>query len=51
MFQIEVPMLPLILVMMGQIVKKCQQFYDIQDGGDRHLELWLLSFFDITDVF
>jgi len=38
MFQIEVPMFPLILVMMGQILKKWQQFFKIQDGGSRHLE-------------
>jgi len=29
---------PLILVTMGQILKKCQQFFEIQDGGSRHLE-------------
>jgi len=34
--------------MIGQIVKKWQQFFAIQDDGGRygrHLELWLLRFF------
>jgi len=39
MFQIVVPMFPLILVTIGQIVKKWQQFLEIQDRGDSHLEL------------
>jgi len=30
---------------------KWQQFFKIQDGGDRHLELWLRRFFDVTNVF
>jgi len=38
MLQIEVPMFPLILVTIDQIVKKWQQFFKIQDGGSRHLE-------------
>jgi len=38
MFQVEVPMLSLILVTIGQILKKWQQFFEIQDGGIRHLE-------------
>jgi len=38
MFQIDVPMFPLILVTMGQILKQWQQFFEIQDGGSRHLE-------------
>jgi len=39
---------PLICVTIGQIVKKWQQFFAIQDDGGRygrHLELWLLRFF------
>jgi len=28
-----------ILVKIGQRVKKWQQFLEIQDGGDRHLEI------------
>jgi len=44
MFQIEAPMFPLILVTIDQIVKKWQQFFEIQDGGDRHLEFWKLYF-------
>jgi len=51
MFQIEVPMFPEMLVTIGQIVKKWQQFFEIQDGGGHHLELWLLRFVDVTDVF
>jgi len=38
MFQIEVPMFPLILVTMGQKLKKWQQFFEIQDDGSCHLE-------------
>jgi len=38
MFQIEVPMFSLILVTIGQILNKWQQFFEIQDGGSRHLE-------------
>jgi len=51
MFQIEVQMFPLILLTIGQILKKWQQLFEIQDGGGRHLELWLLIFFSIIDVF
>jgi len=44
-------MFPLSLVKIGQIVKKYQQLFEIQDGGGRHLELWLRRlFFDVTDV-
>jgi len=38
MFQIEVVMFSLILVTIGQTLKKWQQFFEIQDGGSRHLE-------------
>jgi len=34
-----IPNSPPILVMIGQIVKKWQQFYEIQDGGGHNLEL------------
>jgi len=51
MFQIEVPMFPKILVTIGQIVNKWQQFFEFQDGGGRHLQLCLRRFFDVTDVF
>jgi len=44
-FLIEVPMFPLSLVKIGQIVYKWQQLFEIQDGGGRHLELWLRIFF------
>jgi len=37
-FHIEVPMFPLSLVTIGQILKKWQQLFEIQDGGGRHLE-------------
>jgi len=38
-------MFPLRLVKIGQIVKKWQQLFEIQDYGGRHLELWLRRFF------
>jgi len=38
MFRIEVPMFSQILVTIGQILKKWQQYFEIQDGGSRHLE-------------
>jgi len=44
-------MFPLNLVKIGQIVKKWQQFIKIQEGGGRHLELWVLSLFDVVRVF
>jgi len=31
--------------MIGQIVNILATVLEIQDGGDRHLELWLLKFF------
>jgi len=37
--------------MIGQKVNKWQLFSEIQDGGGRHLELWLLKLFDVADVF
>jgi len=50
MFEIEVPMFPLILVMIGKIVKKWQQFFEIQDGGDRRLEFSKVCIFDVIDI-
>jgi len=44
-------MFQLSLVKIGQIVKTWQPFCEIQDGGGRHLELWLRRFFDLIDVF
>jgi len=44
-------MFPLSLVKIGQIVKKWQTWFKIQDGGGRHREFWVLSLFDIIDVF
>jgi len=38
MFQVEVPMFALILVTIGQIVKKWEQFFEIQDGGSHYLK-------------
>jgi len=32
-------MFPQIMVKIGQIVKKWQKLFEIQDGGGRHLEL------------
>jgi len=43
--------LNLILVTIGQILKKWQPFFEIHDGSGRHLELWLLRLFNIADVF
>jgi len=51
MFQIEVTLFSQILVIIGKIVKKWQQFSEIQEGDGRHFELWLRRFFDITGVF
>jgi len=31
--------------------KKWRPCFKIQDGGGRHLELWLLRFFAVADVF
>jgi len=39
MFLIEVPMFPISLVKVDQIVKKWQQLFEIQDGGGRLFEL------------
>jgi len=33
------------------IVKKWQQFLEIQGGDGHHLELWLLKFFDVIGLF
>jgi len=49
--QIEVPMFSQILVTIGQLVNKLQQFFEIQYGGGRHLELCLRRLFEIPDVF
>jgi len=51
-FLIEVPMFPLSLVKIGQIVKKRQPCFEIQDGDGHHFELRLLrSVDDADDVF
>jgi len=39
MFQLEVPIFPLMLVAIDQLVKTWQQFFEIQDVGGHHLEL------------
>jgi len=39
--QINVAIFTLILVTIGQIVKKWQQFFEIQDGGSHHLEKYI----------
>jgi len=48
MFQIEVPMIPLIWVTMGQLLKKWQQFLEIQGGGSRHIENYTSGWTTIT---
>jgi len=35
--------------MNGQIVKKWQPFFEIQDGGDRHLEFLQLYITEVID--
>jgi len=37
--------------MIGQIVKKWQPFFEIQDGGNRHLEFLLLCISNVIDMF
>jgi len=44
-FLIAVPMFPLSLVKIGQILNKRQLFLEIQNGGGRHIDLWLLKIF------
>jgi len=39
------------VVTFGQIVEKWQQFFEIQDGGRRQLELQLIRFVDVAGVF
>jgi len=36
--------------MIGQIVKKWQSFFKIQDGGDRHLDFFKLCISDVIDM-
>jgi len=44
-------MFTLILVMMGQQLKKWQQFFEIKTCGGRLFELWSVRLFDVTDEF
>jgi len=37
------------LAIIGKIVKKWQSFFEIQDGGDRHLEFLQLRISDVID--
>jgi len=37
--------------MIGQIVMKWQPLFEIQDGGDRHLEFFNLCISDVIDMF
>jgi len=39
------------LAKIDQIVKKWQPCFEIQNGGGRHVELRLLRFFNVTDLF
>jgi len=49
-FQIEVPMFPLILVTIGQIVETLQQFFEIQDNDNRQLEFLKLCITNIIEM-
>jgi len=51
LFQIEVPMFSLVFATIGQIVQKEQQFFEIQYGGDRHLEFSQICISDVIDMF
>jgi len=48
---IVVTTFPLNLLKIGQMVNKWQLFFEIQDGGGPHLELWLLRFVNVAYVF
>jgi len=37
--------------MIGQIVNKWKLFFEIQDGGDRHLQLLKQCISDVIDMF
>jgi len=39
------------LAIIGQIVKKWQLFFEILDGGDRHLEFLQICISDVIDMF
>jgi len=43
-------MFPLSLVKIGQIVNTWQHLFDIQDGGDRHLEFLKLCICDVIEM-
>jgi len=49
-FLIKVPMFQLSLVKIGQIIKKWPPFFEIQDGGGRHIELRLLRFLNFQNI-
>jgi len=38
-------------VKIGQIVKKWQPCFEIQDGGDRHLNFFQICISDVIDMF
>ena len=44
-FYIAIAIFPLYLVRIDQIVKKWQRFFELQDGGSRHLDFWSLCIF------
>jgi len=50
-FQIEVPVFPLIFMTIVQIVKKWQLFFEIQDGGNRHLQFQQQCISYVIDMF
>jgi len=37
--------------MISQKVKKWQPFFEIYDGGDRHLDFWLFRFVNVIGSF
>jgi len=49
-FLIMVTTFPLNLEIVGQMVKKWKQLFETKDGGDHHVEFWILSLFDFMYV-
>ena len=50
-FYVRFSTFPLKLVRIGTIEKKWQQYFDIHDGGDRHLDFCCICSFDMTLTF
>jgi len=51
MAAVKVAIFLLNVMMIGQIVKKWQLFFEIQDGGDRHIEFLRICISDVIDMF